>query len=129
MEEGGKGSRAGWGIVAAIYPKSGAQMASNDESGSNTPRPMRLATIYLMLADGETCTAEALAEATGAGKRTVYRDIERLRSAGLEIQGTTRLGYELTQTPELTPVFLTRAERSALVAVAPAGLKAKLRRL
>ena len=104
-------------------------MVSSDKNGSNTARPMRLATIYLMLADGETCTAEALAEATGAGRRTVYRDIERLRAAGLEIKGTTRLGYEIEEVPELTPVFLTRAERSALVAVAPAGLKAKLRGL
>ena len=104
-------------------------MASKDESGSNTARPMRLATIYLILADGEVQTASALAEATGAGKRTVYRDIERLRAAGLEIEGTTRLGYTLAKIPELSPLFLTRAERTALVGVAPAGLKARLRGL
>ena len=90
---------------------------------------MRLATIYLILADGEVQTASALAEATGAGKRTVYRDVERLRAAGLAIEGTTRLGYSLQEVPELAPLFLSKAERAALVAVAPAGLKAKLRRL
>ncbi len=104
-------------------------MASADEYGSNTERPMRLATIYLMLADGIVQTAEALSQATGAGKRTIYRDIERLRAAGLSIEGTPRYGYTLAGVPELVPLFLTRAERSALVAVAPAALKAKLRGL
>ena len=104
-------------------------MASDDENGSNTARPMRLATIYLMLADGDILTASMLAEATGAGKRTIYRDIERLREAGLEIEGTTRMGYTLAEIPALSPLFLTRAERTALVAVAPSGLKAKLRGL
>ena len=104
-------------------------MASADEYGSNTERPMRLATIYLMLADGVAQTADALAEATGAGKRTIYRDIERLRAAGLAVEGTPRYGFTLSGAPELAPLFLSKAERSALVADAPAGLKAKLRAL
>lgn len=104
-------------------------MASSDEYGSITSRSMRLASIYMILADGMSQSASALAEATGAGKRTVYRDIERLRAAGLEIEGTPRLGFTLAETPQLSPLFLTRAERTALVAVAPAGLKAKLRGL
>jgi predicted DNA-binding transcriptional regulator YafY len=104
-------------------------MASEDKNGSITSRPMRLASIYLMLADGIALTAAEVAETTGAGLRTVYRDIERLRAAGLAIAGTQRLGYTLDGVPELTPLFLTRAERTALVAAAPAGLKAKLRGL
>ena len=104
-------------------------MASAEENGSFTSRPMRLASIYLMLADGIAVTAEALAETTGAGVRTIYRDIDRLRAAGLSVEGTRRLGYTLEEVPELTPLFLTRAERTALVAVAPARLKAKLRGL
>ncbi len=104
-------------------------MASEDEYGSNTARPMRLATIYLMLADGVVQTAEALSQATGAGKRTIYRDIERLRAAGLSIEGTPRYGYTLAAVPELAPLFLTRAQRAALVAVAPAALKVRLRAL
>lgn len=90
---------------------------------------MRLMLIYMELSGGVTRTAATLAEATGAGKRTVYRDIDRLRAVGLQIEGTTRQGYRLLETPELTPLFLTRAERTALVAVAPAALKAKLRGL
>ena len=104
-------------------------MSTDDDSGSNTKRPMRLATLYLVLADGGLTTAATLAEATGASVRTVYRDVERLRGVGLEIEGTSRLGYRLLGNPQLTPLFLTRSERAALVAVAPAGLKAKLRRL
>lgn len=104
-------------------------MGSDDENGSITNRAMRLAFIYTMLADGAAQSASALAEATGAGKRTVYRDIERLRAAGLEIEGTPRLGFSLGEIPELSPLFLTRAERTALVAVAPTALKAKLRGL
>jgi predicted DNA-binding transcriptional regulator YafY len=115
--------------VAANWLETGIQVSSDDDSGSNTERPMRLATLYLMLADEGLHTASALGEATGASKRTVYRDIDRLRGAGLEIEGTSRLGYRLLEVPELSPLFRTRAERAALVAVAPAGLKAKLRGL
>jgi predicted DNA-binding transcriptional regulator YafY len=115
--------------VAANWLETRIQMSSEDDSGSNTDRPMRLASLYLMLADGELHTALALGEATGASRRTVYRDVERLRAAGLEIEGTSRLGYRLLELPELSPLFLTRAERAELVAVAPAGLKAKLRGL
>ena len=104
-------------------------MATAEEYGSITSRPMRLTMIYLMLADGLAHTAEALSEATGAGKRTIYRDIEQLRSAGMSVEGTPRLGYTLEESPELAPLFLTKAERTALVAVAPAGVKAKLRAL
>jgi predicted DNA-binding transcriptional regulator YafY len=99
------------------------------ENGSNAARPMRLATLYMALADGDTWTAASLAETTGAGKRTVYRDIQQLRAAGLEIEGSSHVGYSVNAMPQLPPLFLTRAERTALAAVAPAGLKAKLRGL
>ena len=104
-------------------------MSTDDDSGSNTSRPVRLATLYLMLADGDVHKASVLAEASGAARRTVYRDIESLRGAGLEIAGTPHRGFQLLSVPELAPLFLTRAERAALVAVAPAGVKAKLRGL
>jgi predicted DNA-binding transcriptional regulator YafY len=115
--------------MAVFRRESEQTMASKDENGSINSRPMRLASIYLMLADGIALTAGELAETTGAGLRTVYRDIERLRAAGLAIEGTQRLGYTLEKVPELTPLFLTKAERAALVAAAPAGLKARLRAL
>jgi len=99
--------------MAAFRQESEETMATSEEYGSITSRPMRLAMIYLMLADGLTQTAESLSEATGAGKRTIYRDIERLRAAGLAVEGTPRLGYTLGDEPELTPLFLTKAERAA----------------
>lgn len=104
-------------------------MSLTSENGSNHMRPMRLVMLYLMLADGGRHTAAALAEATGAGRRTVYRDIERLRAAGLKVEGTSRLGYRLLEFPELAPLFLTRAERTTLIGLAPAALKTKLRGL
>jgi predicted DNA-binding transcriptional regulator YafY len=104
-------------------------MGVEEENGSITVRPMRLATIYLVLAEGIAQTAQALADATGAGRRTIYRDIQLLRSAGLAIEGTPRLGYMLDAVPELTPLFLTRVERAELVTTASTALKAKLRGL
>ena len=99
------------------------------EIGSNIARPMRLATLYMALTDGAIWTAASLAEAIGASKRTVYRGIEQLRASGLAIEGSSHVGYSLNGVPELRPLFLTSAERTALVAVAPAGLKARLRAL
>ena len=115
--------------MAVFRRESEETMASTEENGSIGSRPMRLASIYLMLADGTAVTAEALAETTGAGVRTIYRDIDRLRAAGLPVEGTRRMGYALLKEPELTPLFLTKTERTALVAVAPGALKAKLRGL
>ena len=104
-------------------------MGIRDILGGNLSRELRLAMLYLMLSNGALCTAAALASGLGTGLRTVYRDIERLRAAGLDIEGTSHEGYRLAAKPELTPLFLTRAERSALAAVAPTGLKARLRKL
>jgi predicted DNA-binding transcriptional regulator YafY len=116
-------------MMAVFHPESRATMGLSEEIGSNRARPMRLAMIYLTLAGGGKWTALALAEATGAGERTIYRDMERLRSAGLAVTGAPKLGYTLEAVPELTPLFLTRAERTALLGVAPAALKARLRAL
>lgn len=99
--------------------------------GNTLPSGVRLGILYLALSEGAGgfLTAASLAASTGSGRRTVYRDIERLRSVGVDIEGASRLGFRLAVAPELAPLFLTRAERSALVALAPAGLKAKLRSL
>lgn len=104
-------------------------MGADQESGRIGPRTLRLAMLYSALVDSPAQTAAALAEATGSGVRTVYRDIGRLRDAGLEISGTPRVGYELMNEPELAPLFLAKSERAALLAVAPATLKSKLRAL
>src|SRR5215212_10037171 len=97
------------------------------ENGSNIARPMRLATLYMALTDGETWTAASLAEAIGSSKRTVYRCIDQLRASGLEIEGASHSGYSLNGVPGLRPLFLTSAERTSLLAVATGALKAKLK--
>jgi len=53
----------------------------------------RLFQIYLQLLSGEQVTAAELAEETGASKRTIYRDVQRLMESGLQIQGATGIGY------------------------------------
>jgi biotin operon repressor len=130
MAEGGKGSEFIEFRMSVFPPESEETMAFGEESVSiGSPRPARLAILYLILAGGAVQTAQALAFATGASTRTIYRDLASLRAAGLSIQGTPKLGYELTEAPELTPLFLSRAERTALAGVAPAALRAKLRAL
>ncbi len=104
-------------------------MGTQASFGNNLPPGIRLAILYLVLGEGGYKTAASLAAGTGSGLRTVYRDIDRLRAAGVKIEGATRLGYRLAEAPDLAPLFLTRAERTALVAVAPSALKAKLRSL
>src|SRR4051812_11179227 len=117
------------GTVAAIWLETQAGGGPMAEIGSNVTRPMRLATLYMALTDGATWTAASPAEAIGASKRTVYRCIEQLRASGLEIEGSSHIGYSLDGVPELRPLFLTSAERAALVAVAPTALKGKLKQL
>ena len=104
-------------------------MGAKATIGRILPTGVRLAVLYVSLAEGSLHTAAALAATTGSGQRTVYRDIRRLRAAGLGIEGTPRLGYRLAGKPELRPLFLTRPERAALAAAAPAGLKSRLRAL
>jgi predicted DNA-binding transcriptional regulator YafY len=84
-------------------------------------RGERLTQLYLELSSGGTVTATALAETLGVSKPTVHRDIERLRSAGVPIRGTTNVGYSLGDTPEVPPLLLTREELVALIAGAKAA--------
>lgn len=60
-------------------------------------------------------TAARLADETGVSVRTLYRDIEALRSAGARIDGAAGLGYTLTEDPALPPQHLARLEVEALV--------------
>ena len=83
-------------------------------------RPQRLLQLYLTLAGGETVTAAGLARAVRVTERTIYRDIETLRAAGLPMHGSTGVGYRLDETFDVAPLLLTRAELRALVAGAKA---------
>ncbi len=60
-------------------------------------------------------TAALLAEETGVSERTLYRDIDALRSLGAVIDGTAGYGYVLTEDPALPPMMFNDEEIEALV--------------
>ncbi len=60
-------------------------------------------------------TAARLAEETEVSPRTLYRDIDALRSGGALIDGAAGVGYTLTEDPALPPQMFTRLEVEALV--------------
>ena len=81
----------------------------------------RLFQIYLRLLPGEQVTAAELAEEMGASERTIYRDVQRLAQAGLQIHGASGVGYRLRAPPAMPPLLLTADEMRALVAGAYAA--------
>ena len=76
----------------------------------------RLFQLYLRLLSGEPVTAAALAQELDASERTIYRDVQRLAEAGLQVHGAAGVGYRLREPPALPPLFLTVEEMRALVA-------------
>ena len=60
-------------------------------------------------------TARALAQAMNVSERTIYRDIDALRSAGAVIDGEAGYGYTLTEDPALPPQMFSHEEVEALV--------------
>ncbi|ROT96115.1 helix-turn-helix transcriptional regulator [Histidinibacterium lentulum] len=58
--------------------------------------------------------AEALAGALGVSPRTIYRDMDALREAGVPVSGTRGTGYRITATRSLPPLHLTDDEMEAL---------------
>ncbi len=76
----------------------------------------RLFQIYLRLLPGEQVTAAELAEETDASARTIYRDVQRLADAGLQVHGAAGVGYRLCEPPALPPLLLSAEEMRALVA-------------
>ncbi|KAA9010682.1 HTH domain-containing protein [Histidinibacterium aquaticum] len=58
--------------------------------------------------------AADLAEALGVTVRTVYRDIDTLREAGVPVTGTRGTGYSVRESVSLPPLHLTSEEMEAL---------------
>lgn len=56
--------------------------------------PARLRHVLAALQEG-ICTAGQLARETGAGRRTIYRDIAFLRTIGFNVRGEAGIGYML----------------------------------
>ncbi len=78
--------------------------------------PIRLFQLYLNLAQSGKATAARLADNLGVSERTVYRDIERLRAAGVPVEGESHSGFRLREWPELPALFLSREEMGVLAA-------------
>lgn len=62
----------------------------------------------------EPLTAARLAEETGVSLRSLYRDIDSLRSAGAQIEGERGYGYRLLEDPALPPQMFDQNEIEAL---------------
>ena len=78
----------------------------------------RLATIYLSLLSDSPQSSAELADTLGASARTIRRDIDQLRAAGLPVEGEPSAGYRLSEPPGWL-LFASDAELRALAA----GLK------
>ncbi|NOR64351.1 MAG: WYL domain-containing protein [Rhodobacteraceae bacterium] len=59
--------------------------------------------------------AQSLADETGVSLRSLYRDIEALRSMGAVIDGAAGYGYTLIDDPALPPMSFSQDEIEALV--------------
>ena len=89
------------------------------------PRKNRLAELTLLLRRPGPHRAEDLARALGVTRRTIYRDLDTLRLAGLPMAGHRGTGYRITADVTLPPLNLSLEELEALhlglVAVSQGG--------
>lgn len=88
--------------------------------------PSRLTTLLDALKsatrDGSRTTASRLADDLGISIRTLYRDLDRLRAAGVAIAGKTGVGLSVEKTARL-PERSREPELEARVRVTPEGAK------
>lgn len=79
---------------------------------SRSARLLRL--LHAMRTMASPITAERLAQETGVSRRSLYRDIDALRSAGAQIEGERGYGYRLLEDPALPPQMLDQNEIEVL---------------
>lgn len=77
-------------------------------------RTDRLFDLVRILRDGRVHRAQDLAARLGVSPRTVYRDMERLITSGVPVQGARGTGYQAVEAIALPPLSLTPAELEAL---------------
>lgn len=74
----------------------------------------RLFRLVELLRSRRVVTSAALAQELGTSQRTLYRDIQALRVAGVPIQGEAGVGYAMEKGFELPPVRFDDSELQAL---------------
>ncbi|MCP4808761.1 MAG: YafY family transcriptional regulator [Proteobacteria bacterium] len=74
----------------------------------------RLFRLVELLRSRRVVTGAELARELGTSQRTLYRDIQALRDAGVPIQGEAGVGYAMEKGFELPPVHFDDSELSAL---------------
>lgn len=85
-------------------------------SQSNIKRLTRLLNLVSALQSGKGINADGLAETCGISRRTVFRDIESLKSAGVPIDyNNSNKQYRLDSTHYLPPTNFTLKESLALI--------------
>ncbi len=85
-------------------------------SQSNIKRITRLLNLVSELQSGKEMNADSLAEACNVSRRTVFRDIESLKSAGVPIDyNGSNKHYRLDSTHYLPPTNFTLKEALALI--------------
>lgn len=76
----------------------------------------RLLQIVNLLRNRRTVlTAEYLAEHFDVSMRTIYRDIQKLESSGIPIEGEAGVGYRLHRSVNLPPLMFSSSEVEALM--------------
>jgi predicted DNA-binding transcriptional regulator YafY len=92
---------------------------------STDPR-VRLRQLIELLGTGDAsqpATARRLAEEAGVSLRTVYRDLSRLRDAGVRVVGRTGVGLRLDG-PARAPALTTEGEVVARIRASKASVRA-----
>lgn len=77
-------------------------------------RSDRLFKITQLLRSGTHHRAQDLAAQLGVSDRTLYRDMDTLRSSGFPVSGTPGTGYHLTEDIQIPPLNLSNTELEAL---------------
>jgi predicted DNA-binding transcriptional regulator YafY len=88
-------------------------MCKHDATMSRTHRLFQLMQALRMAAP--PATASDLAQSLGVSPRTVYRDVETMRSLGAVIDGESGFGYTLIEDAAMPPLSFDTDELEALV--------------
>lgn len=93
----------------------------------NVSRVHRLVHLIEILQSGESCSADTLAERLGVGRRTLFRDLNVLKEAGVPYEYDRSNGtYALTRSYLVTSINFTLQEALALTLLVRKGMKRQI---